>query len=95
MLKFPRLNILINRIFIGKPKFKEDSPKEVINAIFEHFIVSQFLVNYIKYQVTDIEHYPIEIRYFVIFSYIKISKNYWNSLNKKKNINIFDKFYAN
>ena len=76
MLKFPRLNILINRIFIGKPKFKEDSSKEVINAIFEHFIVSQFLVNYIKYQVTDIEHYPIEIRYFVIFSYIKISKNY-------------------
>ena len=34
------------------------------------------MYNYIKYQVKDPEHYPLEIRYFVIYSYIKISENY-------------------
>ena len=76
ILKFPRLNILINRIFISIRPFYEGSQKEIVNAIFEHFIFSQFLINYIKYQVIDPEHYPIEIRYFVIYSYIKVSQNY-------------------
>ena len=76
ILKFPRLNLLINRIFISIRPFNEGSQKQIVNAIFEHFIFSQFLINYIKYQVTDPEHYPSEIRCFVIYSYIKASKNY-------------------
>ena len=31
---------------------------------------------YIKYIVKDPEHYPMEIRYFVVHSYLKISENY-------------------
>ena len=74
LLKFPRINILINRLFIEKIVFHEEDIKETINGIFEHFIISQFICNYIKYQVKDSEHYPLEIRYFVIYSYIKISE---------------------
>ena len=76
LMKFPRLNIIMNRLFIEQNKFRENNKKEIINAIFEHFIISQFMYNYIKYQVKDPEHYPLEIRYFVIYSYIKISENY-------------------
>ena len=75
LLKFPRLNIVMNRLF-EDIEFNATSPKEITNIIFEHFIISQFMYNYIKYQVKDPEHYPIEIRYFVIFSYIKISESY-------------------
>ena len=74
LLKFPRINILINRLFIEKIVFHEEDIKEIINGIFEHFVISQFIYNYIKYQVKDSEHYPLEIRYFVIYSYIKISE---------------------
>ena len=76
LMKFPRLNIIMNRLFIEKNNFKKNNEQELINAIFEHFIISQFMYNYIKYQVKDPEHYPIEIRYFVIYSYIKISEDY-------------------
>ena len=76
LLKFPRINILMNRLFIEKSNYSESNKKELINAIFEHFIISQFIYNYLKYQIKDPEHYPIEIRYFVIYSYIKISESY-------------------
>ena len=76
LLKFPRINIIINRLFMEKKIFYQDDKKELINAIFEHFIISQFIFNYIKYQIKDPEHYPLEIRYFIIYSYLKISENY-------------------
>lgn len=76
LLKFPRINILVNRLFIDKKVFNEDDINEIVNGIFEHFIISQFICNYIKYQVKDPEHYPVEIRYFVIYSYTKISEQF-------------------
>ena len=76
LLKFPRINILINRLFMEKAAFHEEDIKEIVNGIFEHFIISQFICNYIKYQVKDAEHYPLEIRYFVIYSYVKISEQF-------------------
>ena len=76
LLKFPRINIIMNRLFIGQKKYMDCSKKELINAIFEHFVISQFIYNYLKYQIKDPEHYPIEIRYFLIYSYIKISEPY-------------------
>ena len=74
LLKFPRINIVINRLFEEKIVFNEEDNNEIINAIFEHFIISQFINNYLKYQVKDPEHYPLEIRYFAIYSYIKYPK---------------------
>ena len=76
LLKFSRINIIINRLFIEKTPFHMSDKKELINAIFEHFIISQFMFNYIKYMIKDPEHYPIEIRYFIIYSYLKISEPY-------------------
>ena len=76
LLKFPRLNIIINRLFMEKVPFHEGDKKEIVNGIFEHFIISQFMYNYIKFQMKDPEHYPIEIRYFIIYSYIKISEQF-------------------
>ena len=76
IMKFPRINILMNRMFMEKINFVEIDKKEIINATFEHFIISQFIYNYMKYQVKDPEHYPIEIRYFLIYTYIKISEPY-------------------
>ena len=76
LLKFPRINIIINRLFMEKSVFYESDKKGFINAIFEHFIISQFIFNYIKYQIKDPEHYPLEIRYFIIYSYLKISQDY-------------------
>jgi len=81
LLKFPRINIAINRLFIEKTTFHEEDMREVVNGIFEHFIISQFIRNYIEYQVKDAEHYPLEIRYFVIYSYIKISEPFLISNN--------------
>ena len=76
LLKFPRINIIVNRLFMEKTIFCNVPGKELINAIFEHFIISQFIFNYIKYQIKNPEHYPLEIRYFIIYSYLKISENY-------------------
>ena len=76
LLKFPRVNIIINRLFFEKTSFNITDRNELINAIFEHFIISQFMHNYIKYMVKDPEHYPLEIRYFIIYSYLKISEYY-------------------
>ena len=61
---------------IEKTYFYESKKKELANAIFEHFIISQFIYNYIKYQIKEPEHYPLEIRYFIIFSYLKISEDF-------------------
>ena len=74
LLKFPRINIVINRLFIEKINFHEGDNKEIINGIFEHFIISQFIRNYMKYEVKDPEHYPLEIRYFIFYSYIKLAE---------------------
>ena len=76
LLKFPRMNIIMNRLFFEKTDYLEQDKNQLLNAIFEHFIISQFMYNYMKYQVKDPEHYPIEIRNFVIYSYIKISVSY-------------------
>ena len=72
LIKFPRLNIIINRLFIEQKNYLENDQKQLVNSIFEHFIISQFIYNYMKYQIKDPEHYPIEIRYFAIFSYLQI-----------------------
>ena len=74
VLKFSRFNIIINRLFVDKILFVQTGKKESINSVFEHFIVSQFIYNYMKYQIKDPEHYPLEIRYFAFYSYLKISE---------------------
>ena len=76
LLKFPRINIIVNRLFMEKTTFYQSKKKDLTNAIFEHFIISQFIFNYIKYQIKNPEYYPLEIRYFIIYSYLKISENY-------------------
>ena len=47
--------------------FHEEDTNEMINTIYEHFITTQFILNYMKYQVQDQKHYNLEIRYFVFF----------------------------
>ena len=74
LLKFPRINVIINRLYIEKMHFHEGNIKEAINDIFEHFIISKFIISYMKYEFTDPEHYPLEIRYFITYTYIKISE---------------------
>ena len=76
LMKFPRINIIMNRLYMDKNPYIHYSQENLINAIFEHFILSQFILNYIKYQIKDPEHYPLEIRYFTIFSYLNLSESY-------------------
>ena len=76
LMKFPRINIIMNKLYTDKNPFIDRSKENLINAIFEHFILSQFILNYIKYQIKDPEHYPLEIRYFAIFSYLNLSESY-------------------
>ena len=76
LLKFPRLNIIMNKLFFDKNFYFKCCHEDLVNYIFEHFILSQFILSYIKYMIKDPEHYPIEIRYFVIFSYINLSEDY-------------------
>ena len=40
LLKFPRINIVINRLFMEKVMLHEKDIGEVVNGIFEHFIIS-------------------------------------------------------
>ena len=88
LLKFPRLNILLNRVFTEEIIYSHIHEDELLNAIFEHFIISQFVYNYLKYQLRDPEHYPIEIRYFVVYSYLNIiSEQYINT-------NVFSSYIA-
>ena len=75
-MKFPRINIIMNKLYMDKNPYIEYSQENLINAIFEHFILSQFILNYMKYQIKDPEHYPLEIRYFTIFSYLNLSEPY-------------------
>ena len=51
LIKFPRLNIIINRLFIEQKNYLENDQKQLVNSIFEHFIISQFIYNYMKYQL--------------------------------------------
>jgi hypothetical protein len=68
LLKFPRMNIVINRLYIEKIVFHEEDINEIINAIFEHFIITQFLLNYlkIKFKIQSTILLKLDILFFIL-----------------------------
>jgi hypothetical protein len=68
LLKFPRMNIVINRLYIEKIVFHEEDINEIINAIYEHFIITQFLLNYlkIKFKIQSTILLKLDILFFIL-----------------------------
>jgi hypothetical protein len=66
LLKFPRMNIVINRLYIEKIVFQDIN--EIINAIYEHFIITQFLLNYlkIKFKIQSTILLKLDILFFIL-----------------------------